>query len=238
MKKNIIIAVIAALIAGALVMYYGQMVNQQATESQERYVTAYVAAADIAPNTEITADMVTEKQIPTSMAATGTATASDQIVGNFCESTIPAGEQFYLVNLKTKAEKLSLNIPQGSVAITVGVTDTTGVAYGIQSGDAVDIYATYMPTQTPEQAAANIEAEQITKLLASNVPVLKSGTYVDVADETGALAYSSITLSVTPDQAAQLIHMETNGTLTMALRSDGDTNTYAPASVTITSIGA
>ena len=103
MKKIVIFALIAALCAGALLYFYlGNLEAQKQVEVQ--YDTVVAAATDIPAYTQITADMLTLKQIPQGYAHPLAARTVEEVVGLVTVSDILAGEEMLPSKLKLRVK--------------------------------------------------------------------------------------------------------------------------------------
>ena len=115
-----------------------------------------------------------------------------------------------------KAMKTSvLQIPQGSLAVTVTIGEPEKVATFLQPGSEVAIFVTV----DSNSGSGNTK---ITKVLFTKVKVIAIGNQAVASDLNQAPATSSnlITLAVTPAQAIKLIHAVRTQNLYFALRSD------------------
>lgn len=227
MKKVYLIALIAALAAGGLLyLYLSNLEKQKVVEVEMERVL--VAAADIAPHTVITADMVQVSEVPKGTAHALSARSAGEVVGSMTDFQILMGEQIIPSKLKITGDAssgLSYNIPAGMRALTVAVDPVSGVGGYIQKGDYVDVLAhvsTSFPAAPYEEEAAQMAT---TALAAENVVVAEVGTEQDKADAqvTGTpMQYETITLLVTPEQAMRIVQAARSGVINVLLRATGD----------------
>ena len=227
MKKVYLIALIAALAAGALLYFYlTNLEKQKVVEVEmERVLTA---AADIPAHTVITAEMVAISEVPKGTAHPLAARSADEVVGSTTDFQILAGEQIIPTKLKITGDAtsgLSYNIPAGMRALTVAVDPVSGVGGYLQKGDFVDVIA-HVTTSYPEGAYAE-EAEQraTTVVAAQNVVIAEVGTELDRANAAAAgtsLQYETITLIVSPEDAMRIIQAARSGVINVLLRATGD----------------
>ncbi|NLI54202.1 MAG: Flp pilus assembly protein CpaB [Clostridiales bacterium] len=249
MKKVILFALIAALCAGALLYFYLGNVEQQ-KEVQVVYENIIVAAVDIPAYTTITAEMLTLKQMPEGTAHPNAARSADAVIGYVTESDLIKGEEIIPIKLKQHGQLdsgLSYVVPDGMRAVTIAVDEVSGVAGFLQRGDYVDVISfTTTSYVLPEEAKVeDPNAEETTAdttkptqgttvVAAQNVRVAAVGmTLSDTAAsaaETSEMAYSTVTLFLTPEEAMRVIQGAKSGVIMLTLRasSDHDANEEDP----------
>ncbi len=248
MKKVILIALIAAIAAGALLYFYLDNLEQEAVV-EVVYEDVLVAAVDIPAYSVITADMLTLTQMPEGTAHPRAAHSADEAIGYVTEGLIVAGEEILPEKLKQPGQSdsgLSYIIPDGMRAVTISVDEISGVAGFVQRGDYVDVIAYTTTTYDPEEEANTEETAEgtteettqktqgTTVVAAQNVCVAAVGTTLKTS--SNALAedtedtYASITLLLTPEDAMRVIQGAKSGIVTIVLRASGDheANTEEP----------
>ena len=251
MKKIVIFALIAALCAGALLYFYlGNLEAQKQVEVQ--YDTVVAAATDIPAYTQITADMLTLKQIPQGYAHPLAARTVEEVVGLVTVSDILAGEEMLPSKLKqfgATDSGLAYVVPEGMRAVTVSVDEVSGIAGFIKRGDYVDVIS-YTSTSFDMKAAAAAQtqtgtdtttevpqggtSQSTTVIAAQNVLVAAIGTSLSTSTANGedpaAIAYNSVTLILTPEDAMRVVQGSRSGALILILRASGDhaANTQDP----------
>ncbi len=237
MKKVILFALIMAIVAGALLYFYLDNLEQD-TVVEVVYEDVLVAAVDIPAYSVITADMLTLTQVPEGTSHPLAAHSVSEAVGFVTEGLIVAGEEILPSKLKQQGQDdsgMSYIIPEGMRAVTISVDEVSGVAGFVQRGDYVDVLAytttTYDPeetttTETTDGTTEEEETEQGTTVVAAqNVCVAAVGTSLKdsaSADGTTAEIYSSITLLLTPEDAMRVIQGAKSGIVTIVLRASGD----------------
>jgi pilus assembly protein CpaB len=129
-------------------------------------VEVVVATTDILKDTIIDESMLTTEKVPKKFLQPGSVTNIDQIIGRFALTTIKNGQQILDANLIKYTESyLAHEIPSGMRAITIAVTDITGVAGLIKPGNFIDILVTY-------QYGDKQTVDKRTKTIFQNVKVL------------------------------------------------------------------
>lgn len=185
-------------------------------------VTAVVAKVDIPANTVITAEMVQTVTIPSNTFLTTMIGTPQEVVGKVCPYPIGAREYLYNTKLVALGEKtdtgLSYSLENGMRAITISVNDINGVGFFIKEGDFIDIMVNGMSSA----------GKPTTDLVFEKVKVIKVGSMGTPAGSN----YTTLTLSVSPADAAKIVFAYTNSTLTLALRPTGDEKIVNPPPVT------
>lgn len=232
MRKLKVVAILAAVVAGVALYSFLNLLSKPAEVPK---TTVVVAAQDIAANTTVTEAMLTYSKLPTEAVLPNAEADLQQVVGKVLKSDVLAGEQIVSQRLvqvgeSTPSGTLAYLIDPGMRAITISVDLTSGVSDMIKPGNHVDLIAQYVLTKT--DATGKLVQEQAAKLLVQNVKVLAVDNVMDKTGKASDQSYSSITLSVTPDQAVELSYVEQTGTLRAILRSPLDTKTASSGSVT------
>jgi pilus assembly protein CpaB len=206
------IAVALSLLTAFLV--YGYL-NNLASRTTKAGQPVIVAKKDIAAKTRITAEMVEETLVPAEYIQPGAMTEAGQVIGVVAREHISASEQITprLLVLGNKTAGFSGTIPDGKRAVTVAVSEVTGVAGFVKAGDRVDVVITFDQSAVGDNAA---------KLVLQNVQVLAAnqdaeGAGPDAGKKDAGRA-RVVTLAVTPQEAAQLTLGEEKGKLRLALR--------------------
>lgn len=116
-------------------------------------------------------------------------------------------------------------IPEGMRALSVAVNEVVGVAGFVIPGTMVDVLVT---GQVP---GAGGNANNITRTILENVPVLAAGQKVEQDREGKPQKVPVITLLVSPEDADKLTMASTEGKIQLALRNTVDTKLVKPAPV-------
>ncbi|MFA6564869.1 MAG: Flp pilus assembly protein CpaB [Verrucomicrobiia bacterium] len=204
---------IGAIVLAAATAYffydYLQQVSRPKTAPEKQVVMSWVAIPARQP---ITAEMVRMYSVPQKMLLTNSIAKLEDVVGKWTITAIKPFEQVRLNDIaeKSKLPGLAPSIPPGKRAITIGITDTKGVAGAIFSGDRVDIIANLKdPTRN----------EQVVQVPLQNLTVLAVDR--NITDPTVG-ASSSLTLCATPEEAQLITVAEESGAIRVMLRSRED----------------
>lgn len=216
-KRILALAVLLGLLTVAVFYIYIQGINE-APAAEVKLKNVVVAVSTIPAHVKITQEMLAVKSIAVEAVHPASFTSVVEAVGGTTKSVIVNGEQVLKDRVITDGTSTSLSyrIPENMRAMTIALTEITGVAGYIMPGDKIDILATY------SDEAINPVRFTITQF--QNIEVLEKGPYTAVAAEQQVGVTSSITLLVNPAQAEVLAYANLNGALHFTLRNPVDTN--------------
>lgn len=209
-KIIIIIALIlAAAAAGVSFMYISG-----AFGSSGKMVPVVTAAQDIPMNTTVTKEMLVVKNIPENYAHPEGYRAVEQAVGKTSKVQILKDEQILpnIVAAKDKpGNRFSYNISDKQRAITVAVDEVSGVGGFLVVGDRVDILLTRETAGTTYSSTMMQYKE-----------VLATGNMTVPTEDGKQKIVPTITLSLSPAEAQQLMLAENTGEVKFVLRPPVD----------------
>ena len=212
------VALLLSVITAALV--YSYLKDAALSPAEQETVTVLVAKADIPAKTAITPELVQEMKVPVEYVQPGAVTDAEKAVGAVVKEAIVAGEQITQRRLTAqgKAAGFSGIIPKDKRAVTVAVTEVTGVAGFVKPGDFVDVIVTF---------DANTAGADVSHVVLQNMQVLAANQDTNGAVEENADAKTAakdavkmmtVTLAAAPDEAAKLTLSEEKGKIRLALR--------------------
>ncbi len=251
MKKIYLIAVILALVTGIAAYSYFRSREAALQPEEIPMTTVVVSTAEIGEGVFITNDMVQLKPIPTEFVAAGALTTIGDAVGKVNKYRCMAGQQIVFDQLGstqdadiTAGGRLSYMLSPGMRAMTVYVTEITGVAGYINPGDRVDILCTYsFSVPDEDEAGGEDEDEEIqvqsSMVLLENISVLEAGIITQKLTEAAGAekaVYSSLTLELSPEDAVKLQYAVTYGQISLLLRAVDDEKIVEPPMYTNTHI--
>ncbi|SHI18976.1 pilus assembly protein CpaB [Sporobacter termitidis DSM 10068] len=238
MKKIRIIALISALFMFACGYNFlnaqGEKLSGGAKD--QKIVNVVVASKNIPPYTTLTSDMFTVKQTVANAFLTDYYSSVSDVAGGISATTLFSGEVVTTtrVTKDKNAVGLSAQLENGKRAITVEVDTEQGVANNLKIGNYVDvvytsqvpstevngipmtaglylsgIYAAGKPDNSQDVGEMIGQYYAVIALQKIKVVALNSSTS-DVATEA-APEYSSVTLEVTPAEAAKIALLNDNG---------------------------
>jgi pilus assembly protein CpaB len=198
-----------------------------------------VATRDITAHTLVDETMVQVIQVPAKYVQPKTVTDPRDAVGRVLAVPISQGTQIASSHLLSDRDAvLSYEVPRGMRALTIAVSDVTGVGGLIRAGNFVDIIGTFEYGRPLRDVGGVIQyADERTEIvtLMQNVQIVAVGqeTIRTVpppvvgeqptdAQPPSRAAYSNVTVLVPPKQVQDLILAQQVGTLTLSLRADLD----------------
>jgi len=210
-RKMLIIAFLLAVVA-SLGVY--QFISKTNTAAAGKNVAVVVAAMDIPADKTISKEMLSVHNIPEDYAHPQALANVEQVVGKTSKVQMLKGEQVLTSKVASKDEpgnRFSYHIPANQRAMTVEVTEVSGVAGLPTVGDRVDVLL----------ASDKDDQVQATTVL-QNKKILATGGVIFPQEDGTQRIVPTITLSVTPQEAQQLALAETNGKIRFTLRSPSD----------------
>ena len=238
-RKALLAAAVLGLLAALLSWNYIQRAGQGARQGS--LVPVVVAAQDIPVRTQVTAQMLTVKQVPADTRHAKAFTGLEQLNGKVTNLPIAAGEQVLDTKFFARKEDsgLAYRIPPGKRAISVNVNELISSGGLIVPGDFVDVIGIFPPVGTANSAASS--EGDTAAIVIQNIEVLAVAQSLQTVAETPtgvsqigaprsdgrqeAVARPNArtaTLAVTPDEAQKLILAEEKGKIRLALRSVDD----------------
>jgi len=202
--------------------------------SDER--TVVVAVADIPAGTAIEEDMVLEIKVPLKFMQPSAFTSVRDAIGQIPAVPIQKDSQVPGTVMTSVGRSLATKIPRGMRAVSLAVTDVTGVSSLVAANNFVDVLAT---VKLGSGLGSSNQRTFVTTLF-QNVMVLAVGSDLGEVrkvspdqDAMAALAqqekerFSTVTLALTPQQAQDLVLAQDIGDISLALRSFRDENETA-----------
>lgn len=236
MKKVKIIALLSAIAVAVLLFNFLNSISKPTIIEIEK-VGVITANQDIPPNTTITEDMIVVSQVPVEGVHVQSLKDKSEAIGKVSSSEIVAGELLLSSKLITPGEgvengTLAYAIEPGMRAITIEVSNTTGLSNMIMPNNMVDVIGQY----AIEELQPNGEMKTIdyTTMLLENVKVLAVDDNLTAQEkESSENAYVSLTLQVTPVEAMHISMTEFRGELRAILRSPLDEGITSLPALTI-----
>ena len=250
-RRVLILALgLGAISAGLIVAFLGSRESGSGTGSGVTTLSPVVVATrEIAVGSEITASMVTVRELPSSALISDGATSLSEVLGETARYPISAGEQLSVLRLvePPKTEALSFQIPDGLRGFTIPVSNQDSPASVLVPGDFVDVLVAGSPEGLVAIPSPRFGADEESSLravvtLLQNVQVLavqreyiENGVPYDASVRGDLPAENNVgfvTLALTPEQSQVLWLALQDGQITLALRSFGDAeiNDLAPVS--------
>jgi pilus assembly protein CpaB len=214
-----------ALAAGGGAAYFakGYITTQVRSEreqlqSQYKLINVVVAKADLAPGAALSAQTVALREVPKTFLHAEAIAAErwSDISGRVLSRPVRSGETILRSHLAQGAGAgFSAQLPEGMRALTFPVNEEASIAGMLAPGDRIDILFT--------TTAAN---ESVTVPLLFSIPVIATGLRTQANEN--ALPdkvqgpFRTITVSVSPADAAKITLAQEAGRITVALRQPQD----------------
>ncbi|MFB6263762.1 MAG: Flp pilus assembly protein CpaB [Bradymonadaceae bacterium] len=231
-KKLLIAAVIVGLVAMGLVYLAFQ---QQAAKHQKlikNQVKVVKAAQNIPAGTPLKKKQVTVDKVPKKFLPQNVLRKKDIQVylGQPLKNEVKQGSMLVTADfaVKTSARNLAAKVPKNERAMSMSVDSVSGVSGLLQPGDRVDIIGTF-PVGGEQQSVPGVggggkSVGYVTMTLLQNVTLLATGQKLTRTTHKGQRGggYSTVTLSVTVEEAELLTIAQTRGDLSLLLRNPED----------------
>jgi pilus assembly protein CpaB len=213
--RAIVIPLLIGAVATALVAWYIQSEEKRLSPSD--MIPVVVAARAVPAKTILTSDMLVTKGVPRAYAPPNTLTKIEDAVGRVTTVALAEGEPLMSARVvqKEKAVGLSYYVPPGMRAVTMSVNEIIGNAAFPEPGDSVDVLGTF-----------SIAGQDKTMMVLERLSILAvvRDTESKGLQQRDLKGYSSLTLAVTPQQAATLVWAEERGRLRLLLRPKDSTD--------------
>lgn len=231
----LIVAVVIAALGATMIFLYVQGIDNRAEASQEP-VQVLAATEKIEAGETIEAATDAGKldliSVPKEDVVPGALTTTEALAGQIALAPIYPQEQILTAKFGAVGTQQTINFPDGSMAVSVNLSDPSRVAGFVTPGSKVAIFFTGTPDAA--QSAADGGAPQaaggaFTRLLLPEVDVIGVGTTTVLSttttDGTGAatteqLPKTLLTLALTQDQAQRIIFAQGHGELALGLLND------------------
>jgi pilus assembly protein CpaB len=231
-RKLLVAAVVVGIFAAALVYFAIQQQNQKQKQLLANQVKVVKAARNIPAGTPLNRDHVTIDKVPKQFLPHNALLKTDVEVylgqplkNSVKESSMIVTGDFEVAEVN---KDLASKIPEGERAMAVPVDDISGVSGLLKPGDRVDILGTFPVSgkdQVVPEAGRGSSNGYMTMTLLQNVTLLAVGKQATRATGQKArrgMGYSSVTMSVTVEEAELLTIAQERGDLMLLLRNPND----------------
>lgn len=216
---------VALGVAAVLMVRNYLTVEQKAMTRGLEPVRIVVCRQNVPADSPITVDMVAARPVPKKFVHANAIYPEevDLIVGRELMYPVRAGDPILWMDLKggERYRGFSSMIKEGERALALKVDESSTVAGLLQPGDHIDILGTFKPLGVGSQE------QETTFTLLQNVVVLATGQVTSTRSGASRERSSSgmLTVLVTPEEAALLIHAQKVGNLYNVLRNPEDIET-------------
>lgn len=218
---SLLLSLVCALLGGAVTLYLLTSTGGDDVDKDK----VVVAARGITAGKVIEAEDLEVQELPKAGIPLDAATKIDDVKGSYLVLPMVKGEVVLRSKVSTAptGSKLAGIIPEGRVAIAVGVSDVISTGGFIAPGDRVDVLGVVSDDATDE---AVIVLRDVSVIAVSNT-IVGAVSGEDSKQRKGSVAASpnqldtTVTLAVTLEEARKLVQVDEKGKLRLALRHRG-----------------
>jgi pilus assembly protein CpaB len=251
-KAAVMLSVVMGLLAVLMMVVYNSSQRRQLLQLAEPK-DVLVATTDILANTVVDERMVQRIQVPATYQQPKALTDEREVIGRVVAVPVPRGAQILGTYIEDAGRTaLAYEVPRGRRAVTIAVSDVTGVGGLIRPANFVDVLGTFelgRPTGASAGQTTYTDEKTETRTLMQNVLVIAVGQEhrgerpeAMQGDEAMSLAAQAqqqaaegrtsrevrnVTVLVSPAQVQELVLAQEIGTLTLSLRSNLDAGQVA-----------
>lgn len=224
-----VVAIVIAALGATLVFFYVQGINDRAQADQAPVqvltVKEVIAAGETIDAAQAAGKLVLS-DIPTVNVLPGALATTQSILGMIALAPVYPGEQIIPQRFGAPGTQERLTIPDGTLAISIQLSDPSRVAGFVNPGSNVAIFLAGDGAGTP---TAGQPAGQFVRLLLPAVQVIGVGATTllntTTTDASGAQTVEQIpktilTLALTQDQAQRVMLASRSGELVLGLLTD------------------
>jgi pilus assembly protein CpaB len=214
------IAVVFAIVFGGSAAVGVRQYVKQGPTAQVETVSVIVAAVNIPRGVLVSTDLITTSNYPKDLAPTGAILKIEDVLNRSAFTTMVKGEPVLESKLSPKGQRgLASLVAEGMRAFTITTNVASGVAGFILPGNKVDVLLTFASGGSNDFTGGGS-----TTTLLQNVEILAVDQKVEAPldNKVDSSNLRSVTLLVTPDQAAKLSLGQNKGTLHLTLRNPVD----------------
>jgi pilus assembly protein CpaB len=234
--RSALIVVLALVCGGSAAIGIKSILNTPPDGSKPETTPVVVADVNVPRFTTLSAELLNTRDCPKDLVPSGAFTNVEDAVGRVASAPLVKGEPILDARLTPRGagRGVAASIPKGMRACTIQTPNVaTGVAGLLQPGYKVDVILTVNGQANDGTGGAS------TLTLLQNVEILAVDQRVEApADQKiDPKELRSVTLLVTPEQAAKLDLGQTKGTLHLSLRNSEDEAHVNPSRTTLTEVG-
>ena len=233
-RGTLSLAIIAAIIAGLLVIVYvGRYRNS--VNAQSAPVTVLVAKSTIPKGTSgkvVAAEgLYTVSTIRQSQLLDGAISDPSSLLGHAATADIPPGAQLTSAEFSGDATSVASTLTARQRVVSIPFDTSHGATSDLSVGDRVDVYAGFNVTPVGPSGIplTGGQARPALKLVMQDIPVVSMS---DGGKSAGSGGGKEISLKVNDIQAAELAFATDNGTLWLAIRPASGAKAARPSMVT------
>ena len=221
-----ILMVGGALAAGSAAAYFAndyidKSVNERraALDAQYQPVKVVVANADLRSGSLLSGQTVAIREVPRAFLHAEAVLADrwNEISGRVLAHTLRSGEPVLRSHLAQGiGAGFSAQLDEGMRALTFPVDEESSISGMLAPGDRIDIFF----TTTNGNEAVTLPLLMSVAIIATGIRTTTNSAYLSEKQQPGS--YRTVTVSVTPEDAAKITLAQDAGKITIALRQPGD----------------
>jgi pilus assembly protein CpaB len=223
----IALGVVATLLSHKMLKDHMAQLDAQ-ERAAHQMVTVVVAKEDLPRGAKIQPVVFALRKIPADYVHASTIKPDQfgQYVGQRLGSPLKQGEALLQVHLESNTAVFSSTLESGNRALTTEVDEVNSISGLLRPTDHIDLLVTARGSGSSQP--------ETTFTLLSNVEVLATGQLTRKAEGNNqARMYTTITLSVSPEDAGRIVVAKNSGKLTAVLRNPDDTGPNALKTMSI-----
>lgn len=203
-RFKIVLSGAFALLAIVLCLAYGESVRAEEESRRQETLTRYggevvslvVATSQLEEGQVISAGDVAKRDWVSDLVPEGAITSLDDVVGKKVTVAVASGAPITQLNLRETGA--TVEVPSGTIAVSVPLTDKLGVGEGVVAGDRLVAYRV-------SDGAATVLAREATVLsLPEGAKTLASGS-------------QAMTIALAPEDVSSVLAASTEGSLRFGL---------------------
>jgi pilus assembly protein CpaB len=186
--------------------------------ARHKMVSVVVAKQDLPRGTQIQTGLFALRNVPADYVHASSIKPDhfEDYAGQRLGAALKKGEALLQVHLESNTAVFSSILENGNRALTTEVDEVNSISGLLRPTDRIDLMATAHGSGTSSQTDTTFP-------LLSNVEVLATGQVTRKAEGTNqARMYTTITMSVSPQDAERIVVAKNSGKLTAVLRNPDD----------------
>jgi pilus assembly protein CpaB len=231
--RTVLVVALALVFGGSAAVGINKIIQAPPASGPET-VAVVVAAADVPRFTTLSADMLKTRDFPKDLVPPGALTKVEDAVDRATYSPLMKDESILNGKLAARGagRGMAAIIPKGMLGFTIPSPNiSAGVAGFILPGNKVDVLLTVTGQ------GANDATRTITLLQGLEILAVDQRVEAPAENKVDAKELRSVTLLVTPDQAAKLDLGQNKGVLHLALRNPEDLSLAKARPATLADLG-
>jgi pilus assembly protein CpaB len=235
-------AIALALAAAALVVVYVQN-HDSGLKSSTGDVTVLVATRTIPEftpaNQVVDGHMFREDKVSADAVADGAVTDPDQLKGMVARNDVYPGEQLTTNQFqRSDTTSVAVKLQPDQRAVAFPVDPASGMIGQLQSGDHVDVVATFdvLPVGKNGVPLTGAQAIPLTRTIVSNALVLTAPEATSTGSHGDSAHGPSLTLAIDTEQVNSILFAQQKGSIWFTLRPPGSAQDVGPKIVDVDAV--